>query len=139
MFKPFVQIKVIVPDHPHARPRNWLGGLEDIANHEWIHHNIRLIGNEAQYAPVKQAFATYKPMPFKALGWTAPDCPTKTVSRWHYADCPVSDALMISFETHKQTPVSFFQYLSRTYKLPVEVESFAPHSSSIPTKLSFKE
>jgi hypothetical protein len=131
MFKPFTQTKVIVPDHPHARPRNWLGGLEDIADHQWIHHNVRVTGTEAQYAPIKDAFRTYIPMPFDALGWNAPaNCPTKTVSRWHYADCPVSDALMISFETHKNSPVDFFNYLSRTYNLPVSVELFHPQKST---------
>jgi hypothetical protein len=54
MFKPFRQTKVVVPNHPHAREVNWLGGAVDIKTHRWIHCNVRFKGTPEQYAPSRR-------------------------------------------------------------------------------------
>jgi hypothetical protein len=136
MFKPFRQTKVVVPNHPHAREVNWLGGAVDIKTHRWIHCNVRFKGTPEQYAPIKTAFTGIDPFP--QLGWVVKDtCPTSTMYKWHYADCPVSDALMLSFETQHKEPIDFVQHVSNRYKLQASIESY-PEFAKQPVVQTFK-
>lgn len=136
MFKPFRQTKVVVPNHPRAREVNWLGGAVDIKTHRWIHCNVRFKGTPEQYAPIKAAFTGINPFP--QLGWVVKDtCPTSTMYKWHYADCPVSDALMLSFETQHEEPLDFVQHVSNRYKLQASIESY-PEFAKQPVVQTFK-
>lgn len=124
-FTPFQQTKVVI-DNPHStRKYNWLGGAEDIKHHDYIHNNIRFYG---EHHPVAQAFKTETP--FSILGWNDPDCPTKAVDRWWYSKSPVSDAYMVSFETKKEVPTKFLQFVANNYKLSVKCDSYLPYTAA---------
>lgn len=122
-FKPFTQTKVMI-DNPKGRPLNKYGAPCVVTDEgvDWVHCNIRFKHGCPQ---VKEAFQTKTP--FNALGWEVkPGCPTETVYVWWYADCPVSDDLMLSMETHKTAPTSFFKFLAHKYKVQVKYEVYNP-------------
>ena len=119
MFKPFKQTKVTI-DNPLGRKYNAWGGPVDVLSHDWVHCNLRFKGD---WSAVEAAFKTLSP--FTALGWHADDCPTKYVSRWWYAQCPVSDEYMVSLETKGNPPLAFLQFVADTCNLQVELQAVA--------------
>lgn len=116
-------IDVVVADHPKARTYNHLGGAVDIKTHNWVHTNVKFKGEPSKYQPIKDAFSTTNP--WKALAYVPDrDCPTLSISRWSYRDCPVPQhdghSLWVSFESLHESPHKFFQHVVNKYSIKVE-------------------
>lgn len=126
-FTPFTQTKTLI-NNPKGRKLNKYGAPADIVSHEWVHTNARFTHGCPE---VKQAFMTKEP--FNALGWDVkPGCPTESVYVWWYADCPVSDDLMLSIETHKEMPHNFLEFVAKKYNVQVKYEQYNPTQSLYP-------
>lgn len=103
------------------RQYNERGGPVDIANHKWVHQNLRLYGTAT--AIVADAFATDDP--FTVLGYEE-DEQTRSVAKWYARQCQVDTSYLISFESHGGAALAFAQYLSDQFGLEVECDYTAP-------------
>jgi len=124
-FTPFTQTKMLI-NNPKGRKLNKYGAPDDVSDYgvKWVHTNARFTHGCPE---VKQAFMTETP--FQALGWEVkPGCPTESVYVWWYADCPVSDDLMLSMETFKEMPRKFLEFVVKKYQVQVKYEQYNPLS-----------
>jgi hypothetical protein len=123
------ELNLIIPNHPHSRKYNSLGGCEDIKTHRWIHCNVKFIAKPVDYDPIKKAFSTLNP--FTILGWRIDDDPTITISRWTVRDSPVADqegdSLWLSFEVQEKTPDSFLNFLSNKFNMKIRLTYYQPY------------
>ena len=103
------------------RQYNSRGGPVDIANHKWVHQNLRLYGTAM--AVIAEAFATDDP--FTALGYTE-DEQTRSIAKWYARPCQVDDSYLISYESHGGAALAFAQFLADQFKLEVECDYTAP-------------
>lgn len=134
------EINLIIPDHPHSRKYNSLGGCEDIKSHQWIHCNVKIIAKPVVYDPIKKAFCTLSP--FTKLGWRMLNCPTETISRWTIKDSPVAaqegDSLWLSFEILEKTPDAFLEFLSKKFEIKIKLTYYPPYVIQSKEKIFFE-
>ena len=103
------------------RQYNSRGGPVDIANHKWVHQNLRLYGTAM--AVIAEAFATDDP--FTALGYTE-DQQTRSIAKWYARPCRVDNSYLISYESHGGAALAFAQFLADQFELEVECDYTAP-------------
>ena len=103
------------------RQYNSRGGPIDIANHKWVHQNLRLYGTAIK--AIAEAFQSDDP--FKALGYVE-DEQTRSIAKWYARPCQVDASYLISFESHGGPALAFAQFLADKLMLEVECDYTAP-------------
>ena len=125
------ELNVVIKNHPNTRAYNWLGGCEDVKNHNWIHCNVKFLASPENYAPIKDAFGRAEA--FQILGWNENDEVTSSISRWTLRDSPVSkqegSSLWLSFESLGATPDDFLAYIAKKFVIKIRLTYYLPSSS----------